>query len=70
MADVHTRQNMGVHSQDRRKLWWAQINLGKEKQSAHERKIMGRPADARYSDVERESAVLEQVLQKVRTSTG
>lgn len=31
---------------------------------------MGKTADARYSDVERESGVLEQVLQKVKTSTG
>lgn len=51
-------------------LWWALINLGKEKQSIHKIKIMGRTADLRYSDVERESAVLEQVLQKVKTSTG
>lgn len=51
-------------------LWWALINLAKEKHSVHEIKIMGRTADPRYSDVERECAVLEQVLQKVKTSTG
>lgn len=51
-------------------LRWALINLSKEKYSVHEIKIMGRFADPHYSDVERESAVLEQVLQKVKTSTG
>lgn len=59
-----------IEKKKKKKLWWALINLGKEKQSAHERKIMGRPADVRYSDVERERAVLEQVLQRAKTSTG
>jgi len=49
---------------------WVLINLGKENYSVHEIKIMGRTADPHYSDVERQSAVLEQVLQKVKTSTG
>lgn len=71
MAELHSLQKVGVHSQqDSEILRWALINLGKEKHCVLEIKIMGRTADSPYSGVERESAVLEKVLQKVKTSTG
>ena len=46
------------------------VNQGEAKRSAHEIKTLSRAAALRNSDVERERAVLERVLEKVRTSTG
>lgn len=57
--------------EDSASLRWARVvNHGEERCGTQEIKIMGRTAALHCSDVERERATLERVLQKVKTSTG
>lgn len=74
---LHTMQGQRQWShpiakvEDSRSLQRARVvNRGEARRSTHEIKILSRAAALRHSDVERERAVLERVLEKVRTSTG